>query len=74
VEKIEEIMRATYERKTGGKRAGTEDITPIQVTVSVEPTTPCATNTLERTLAFRQSNFSGRKTTRNKSKQGAEIF
>jgi hypothetical protein len=38
----------------------------------VEPTTPCATNTPERTPSIRQLNFSGRKTTRNTSKQGAE--
>jgi hypothetical protein len=36
----------------------------------VEPTTPCATNTPERTPTFRKANFSGRKTTRNASKQG----
>jgi hypothetical protein len=36
----------------------------------VEPTTPCATNTPERTPVFRKLNFSKIKTTRNKSKQG----
>jgi hypothetical protein len=36
----------------------------------VEPTTPCETNTPKRTPKFRKSNFSGRKTTRNTSKQG----
>jgi hypothetical protein len=45
VEKIEEISCTTYERKTRGSRSGTEGITPIHITVSVEPTTPCATNT-----------------------------
>jgi hypothetical protein len=70
VEKIEEILRTTYERKTSGPRAGTEGITPIHVSVSVEPITPCATNTPERTPPFRQPNFSGRKTTRSTSKQG----
>jgi hypothetical protein len=37
----------------------------------VEPTTPCATSALEKTLAFRQPNFSGRRTTRHGSNQGA---
>jgi hypothetical protein len=61
----------TYERKIGGPRAGTEGKTPIHVSVSVEPITPCATSTPERTPPFRQPNFSGRKTTGNTSKQGA---
>jgi hypothetical protein len=60
VEKIEEILRATYGRKTGGRRAGTEGNTPIHVNVSVEPTTPCKTSTPERTQAYRQLYFSGR--------------
>jgi hypothetical protein len=71
VEKIEEILHATYERKTGGPGSGTEGRTPIQITVSVEPTTPCATNTPERTPTFRQPNFSGRKETGQGSNQGA---
>jgi hypothetical protein len=37
----------------------------------VEPTTPCVTNTPERTPTFRQPNFSGRKTTGHASNQGA---
>jgi hypothetical protein len=63
MEQIEEILHATYERKKGvpGSRIG--GITPIHITVSVEPTTPCATNTLEKTSAFGQPNFSGRRTT-----------
>jgi hypothetical protein len=36
----------------------------------VEPTTPCVTNTLERTPAFRKLNFSGRKIAGSTSKQG----
>jgi hypothetical protein len=63
VEKIEEILCTTYERKTRGPGSGTEGRTPIQITVSVEPTTPCATNTPERTPTFRQPNFSGRRET-----------
>jgi hypothetical protein len=71
MEQIEEIMRATYERKIGGPRVGTKGITPIHVSVSVEPITPCATSTPERTPPFRQPNFSGRKTTGSTSKQRA---
>jgi hypothetical protein len=48
MEKIEEILCATYERKIRGRRVGTEGRTPIHITVSVEPTTPCATNTQEK--------------------------
>jgi hypothetical protein len=44
MEQIEEIMCATYERKTRGPRAGTEGITPIDICVSVEPINPCAAN------------------------------
>jgi hypothetical protein len=35
----------------------------------VEPTTPCVTNTPERTSAFRQKKIIGRKTKGNTSKQ-----
>jgi hypothetical protein len=45
VEKIEEILRATYERKTRGPRIGEEGSHPIHINVSVEPINPCATNT-----------------------------
>jgi hypothetical protein len=71
MEKIEEILHATYGRKKGGPRARTKGRMPIQITVSVEPTTPCATNTPERTPMFRKPNFSGRKIARNTSKKGA---
>jgi hypothetical protein len=47
MENIDEILHATYERKMRGKRAGKKGINPIHVSVSVEPITPCATNTLE---------------------------
>jgi hypothetical protein len=60
----------TYERKTGGPRARNIRQNSIHVSVSVEPITPCATNTPERTPPFRKPNFSGRKTTGNTSKQG----
>ena len=70
MEKIEEILRATYEMNIGGPRVGTEGRTPIQVSVSVEPITPCATSTPEITPPFRQLNFSGRKTTRNTYTKG----
>ena len=70
MEHIQEIMHATYERKIGGPRAGLEGRTPIQITVSVEPRTPCTTNTLEIELAFRQPNFSGIKIAGHTSNQG----
>jgi hypothetical protein len=60
VEKIEEILCATYERKTRGPGPGIERITLVQITVSVEPTTPCVINTPEITPTFRKLNFSGR--------------
>jgi hypothetical protein len=53
VEKIEEILRTTYERKTRGPRMGGEGIHHIHINVSVEPINPCATNTPKRTPSFR---------------------
>ena len=44
VEQIQEILHATYERKTRGPRTGEEGIHPIHINVSVEPINPCATN------------------------------
>jgi hypothetical protein len=57
VEKIEEILHATYERKTRGPRMGREGNNPIHINVSVEPINPCVTNTPKRTPPFRQSKF-----------------
>ena len=62
VEKIEEILRATYEIKTRVSRAGREGINPIHINVSVEPINSCATNTPKRTPSFRHPHFGGRKT------------
>jgi hypothetical protein len=67
VEKIEEILLETYERKTGGLRVGKKGRTPIQINVSVETITPCATSTLEIKPPLRQLNVSGRKTAGNTS-------
>jgi hypothetical protein len=72
VDKIEEILHATYERKTRGPRAGREGNNPIHINVSVEPINPCATNTPKRTPPFRQPNFGRRKTTRNTSTRGTK--
>jgi hypothetical protein len=58
VEKIEEIMLVTYERKTRGPRVEIGGRTPIHINVSVEHINPCVTNTPERTPSFRQPNFS----------------
>jgi hypothetical protein len=63
VEHIEEILRATYERKTRGPRVRREDINPIHINVSLEPINPCVTITPKRTPPFRQLNFGRRKTT-----------
>jgi hypothetical protein len=65
-------MPTTYERNTGGPRVGAKGITPIHVSVGVEPIIPCVTSTPKRTPTFRQPNFSGRKIEGNTSKQGAE--
>jgi hypothetical protein len=54
VEKIEEIMHTTYERKTRGPRVGGEGNHPIHINVSVEPIKSCVTNTPKRTPSFRQ--------------------
>jgi hypothetical protein len=70
MENIEETMHTIYERKIGGPREGTEGKTLILIKISVEPITPCATSTSERTLASRQSNFSGRRMTGKGSSQG----
>jgi hypothetical protein len=70
VEKIEEIMHATYERKMRCPRAGIEGNNYIHINVSGEPMNPCTTNKPKRTPPFRQPNFGRRKTTRSTSTQG----
>jgi hypothetical protein len=69
VEKIEEILRVTYERKTRGSREGIKGITPIHISVSVEPINLCVTNTPRRTPPFRQPNFGRRNTAGSTSTQ-----
>jgi hypothetical protein len=73
VEKIEEILRATYERKSRGPRAGREGNNLIHINVSVEPINPCATNTPKRTPPFRQPKFRRSQTTRSTYTQGTTI-
>ena len=70
IEHIEEIIHATYERKTRGPRAGIEGGNPIHINVSVEPINPCVTNTPRRTPPFRQLNFRRRKIVGITSTQG----
>jgi hypothetical protein len=70
VEQIEEILCATYERKTRGPRMGREGNHPIHINVSVEPINPCATNTPKRTPPFRQPKFRSSQTTGSTSTQG----
>jgi hypothetical protein len=71
VEEIEEILCATYERKTRGPRTGGEGNHPFNINVSVEPINPCATNTPKRTPPFRQPKFGGSPTTGSTSTQRA---
>ena len=71
MEKIEEIVHVMYEMKIEGPRSGTNGRNPIQNTVSLEPTTPCATNTPEKKIVYRQPNFSGRNTMGHTSNKGA---
>jgi hypothetical protein len=70
VEKIEEIMHETYERKTRGPRMGREGSNPIHINVSVEPINPCVTNTSKRTPPFRKPKFGRSQTTGSTSTQG----
>jgi hypothetical protein len=65
VEKFEEIICATYDRKMRGPRVGIEGNTHVHISVSVEPINPCVTNTPIRTPQFRQLNFERRTTTRS---------
>jgi hypothetical protein len=67
MEQIEEILCATYKRKTRVTRERIEGNTPIHISVSVEPINPCATNTPRKTPPFRQPNFRRRKTSRSTS-------
>jgi hypothetical protein len=73
VDQIEEILRATYERKMRGPRMRREGNNPIHINVNVESIKPCVTNTLKRTLSFRQPNFRSSHTTRSTSTQGTTI-
>jgi hypothetical protein len=70
VEQIQEILRATYERKTRGQRTGEEGSHPIHINVSVEPINPCATNTTKRTPSLRKPKSRGSPTARSTSTQG----
>ena len=70
VEHIEEILRATYERKMRGPRVGREGNNPIHINVSVEPINPCRNNTPRRTPPFKKLDFGRRKTTGSTSTQG----
>ena len=73
VEQIEEILRATYERKTRGPRIGGEDSHHFHINFNVEPINPCATNTPKRTPPFRQPRFRSSQTTGSTSTQETMI-
>jgi hypothetical protein len=49
---IEDILHATYERKTRGHGSDVEEGSPFQIQISVEPTTPCVTKTTEEEKVF----------------------
>jgi hypothetical protein len=68
VEQIEEILHATYEKKTTGLRMGREANNPIHINVSVEPINLCATP--NRTPPFIQPKFRSIQTTGSTSTQG----
>jgi hypothetical protein len=70
VEKIEEILCTTYERKMRGPREGRQGRNPIHINVSVEPINPCVTNTPKRTPLFKQPKFRSSQRTRITSTQG----
>jgi hypothetical protein len=70
LEQIQEILRATYERKTRGPRIGEEGSHPIHINVNVEPINPCATNTPKITPPLRKPRFRGSPTARSTSTQG----
>jgi hypothetical protein len=70
LEKIEEILHTTYERKTRGPRMGREGNNPIHINVSVEPINPCATNTPKRTPPFRKLKFRSSQTEGSTYTQG----
>jgi len=70
MEQIEEILCATYERKTRGPREGIEGRNSIHINVIVEPINSCVTNTPKRTPPFRQPNLGRRKTAGSTSTQG----
>jgi hypothetical protein len=71
VEYIEEILCATYERKTRGPITGGEENHSFHINFNVEPINPCATNTPKRTPLFRQSKFGGSPIAGSTSTQGA---
>jgi hypothetical protein len=70
VDQIEEILCATYERKTRGPRVELEGNTLIHISVSVETINPFATNTPRIPPLFKQPNLGIRKTTRSTLTQG----
>jgi hypothetical protein len=58
---IEEILSATYQRKTRGQGSSAEEGSPFQIRIGVESTTPCATKTYEEEKLANQQVISGRR-------------
>jgi hypothetical protein len=62
IEKIEEILRDTYERKTRVQGSGEKEGSPFHILISVEPTTPCVTKTSKEEKLVNQQVIRGRRT------------
>jgi hypothetical protein len=58
---IEDILCATYERKTRGHGSSAEEGSTFHIRITMEPTTPCATKTSEEEKLVNQQVISGRR-------------
>jgi hypothetical protein len=58
---IEEIICATYNKKTKGQEFGREEDSPFHIRISVEPTTPCVTKKSEKEEPIRQPTIISRR-------------
>jgi hypothetical protein len=58
---IEDILCATYDRKTRGHGSSVEEGSPFHIQISVEPRTPCVTKKSEEEKIVNQQEISGRR-------------
>jgi hypothetical protein len=73
ISRLWRILRKSYMKHMNGRQevhGQDQKETLLSTSFSVEPITPCATNTPKRKPPFRQSKFSGRKEKRSTYKQG----